>query len=101
MITAEFTNDSFTVSGHSGYAPAGADIVCASVSSMTMLVCNAITERFGGDAKVTVDEKKNRISLRLNEPSEAALMLIASLRFELTDLSRNYPDNIKVIEKGK
>lgn len=36
----------FTVSGHSGLADPGADILCAAVSAMTMLVVNTLQGGF-------------------------------------------------------
>ncbi|MCM1164771.1 MAG: ribosomal-processing cysteine protease Prp [Lachnospiraceae bacterium] len=83
----------FEISGHAGYGKArsekdGNDIVCAAVSSCTMLVCNAVTENFGADADVKVEE--NRITLRLNERSEAAEQLISAFCEHLGELSREY-----------
>ena len=88
----------FQISGHAGYGEAvseweGNDIVCAAVSSCTMLVCNAITENFGAKADVKVEE--NLISLVLKECDAAAAKLIAALYEHLTPLSENY-SNIKV-----
>ena len=83
----------FEISGHAGYGTAksetqGNDIVCAAVSSCTMLVCNTITENFGANAEVTVEE--NRVALRLIERSEAAEQLISAFCGHLEELSREY-----------
>ncbi len=91
----------FEISGHAGYGEAanereGNDIVCAAVSSCTMLVCNAITENFGATADVKVEE--NRITLSLKENSESAQKLIAAFCEHLETLSREY-ENIKVTIK--
>ena len=72
MITVRFQKSgsrlrAFSISGHAGYADAGQDIVCASVTSAVQLTANAITEQFGERAAVTVEE--NQISLLL--PSDA------------------------------
>lgn len=83
----------FEISGHAGYGTEGNDIVCAAVSSCTMLVCNAITENFGADAEVKVEE--NRITLRLNKRSTEAQKLISALYQHLETLSEDYK-NIKV-----
>ena len=89
---------SFEVSGHAGYGEAvneneGTDIVCAAVSSCTMLVCNAITEKFGANAEVKVEE--NRISLQLNEYNVAAVNLITALYEHLTAISEDH-SNVRV-----
>ena len=88
----------FEISGHAGCGEAvneneGNDIVCAAVSSCTMLVCNAITEVFGVGAQVEVEE--NRVSLNLNEFNVPAAKLIRALHEHLTALSEDY-SKIKV-----
>ncbi len=88
----------FEISGHAGYGTAfnereGNDIVCAAVSSCTMLVCNAITENFGAKAEVTVEE--NRITLTLDEANDSALKLMSAFYEHLEALSADYI-NIKL-----
>lgn len=88
----------FEISGHAGYGTAeneheGTDIVCAAVSSCTMLVCNAITENFGAKAVVNVGE--NDISLKLCEADDTAQKLISAFYEHLQTLSGDY-ENIKV-----
>lgn len=88
----------FEISGHAGYGMAlndkeGNDIVCAAVSSCTMLVCNCITENFKADAEVSVD--KNRISLALKEHNGSAVQLMTAFYRHLEALSEEY-DNIKL-----
>lgn len=66
MITAVFACAAdavaaVTVSGHAGYAPAGEDIVCASVSSAVQLTANALTEILGTKAQVKVSENSVKI----------------------------------------
>ena len=47
----------FEISGHAGYVPAGADIVCAAVSILALNTLNAV-ERFTDTAfRVQADEK--------------------------------------------
>lgn len=78
----------FEISGHAGYGTEGNDIVCAAVSSCTMLVCNAVTENFKADAKVSVGE--NRITLRLSGYDKAAAELITALYEHLKAISEDY-----------
>ena len=63
MIRAEFRKDGdrlsgFTISGHSGFADAGKDIVCAAVSSASQLVCNTITDHYMDKADVEVGAQR-------------------------------------------
>ena len=90
----------FEISGHAGYGEAvseneGSDIVCAAVSSCTMLVCNCITENFGEKAEVTVEE--NRITLRLSDdkPNKAAIQLLSAFYEHLETLSADHK-NVKL-----
>ena len=96
MIRAVFTDSSFVVTGHSGYAASGRDIVCAAVSAMTMLVCNTITEQFKARAAVSSDERDASVGLELLDGDIASRRLIAGLRAELEALSLEYPSNVRV-----
>lgn len=78
----------FEISGHAGYGTEGNDIVCAAVSSCTMLVCNAVTENFGANAEVTVEE--NRIMLSLNGGDNAAEKLLTAFYEHLTAIAEDY-----------
>ena len=49
MVTVTFYRSGdllqgFKISGHSGYAQEGSDIVCAAVSSASLMVANTITD---------------------------------------------------------
>ena len=55
----------FDSKGHSGYAEAGADIVCAAITSAVRLVDATVNDVLGLAASVKVREKDASISLRL------------------------------------
>lgn len=78
----------FEISGHAGYGTEGNDIVCAAVSSCTMLVCNCVTDSFKAEADVKVEE--NRITLKLLERDEPSEKLIEALYGHLSMLSEDY-----------
>lgn len=82
------TFSGFEISGHAGYGEEGNDIVCAAVSSCTMLVCNCITENFKARADVSVEE--NRIALRLLEYDEPSARLLSAFHQHLEVLSEDY-----------
>ena len=113
MIRAVFSQDEggfcgFDISGHAGMGEAqndhdGNDIVCAAVSSCTMLVCNCITESFGNKAKVFV--KKNHIELKLLESVGAverlpAELLIKAFHEHLSAISEDHKNAVKLIIDG-
>ena len=66
--------DGFVVEGHSGYAEAGSDIVCAAISAAVGLTECTINEVMGLGAPVKAKEESARISLKLppklNEASD-------------------------------
>ena len=97
MIKAEFSirgaDASFTVSGHSGSAEAGRDIVCAAVSSAAFMAANTITEILGVDASAEADDGYMNVGF-VN--SEAAADIVRGLRLHLEQLSRQYPQFVKV-----
>lgn len=92
-------NDAFSgfdISGHSGAAPAGSDIVCAAVSAMTMLTVNTICGEFGIKAETAEDAEKAAVSFRLLERDKASEGLIKSFYGELLAIEKDYPKNLKV-----
>lgn len=86
----------FDISGHSGYAEQGSDIVCAAISATAMLTCNTITEFFGCNADADVEG--NRITLRVQCDCHACDELLRSFNNELRELASQYPENLVVIK---
>lgn len=100
MIRARFdrrggTLSAVQVTGHAGYAPAGGDIVCASVTSAVQLVCNGVTEVLNVSAGVETDEDTVRLTLPPKAPKQAADFLEALL-VHLELLRQDYPKYIQI-----
>ena len=94
----------FDSQGHSGYAEAGADIVCAGITSAIRLVESTVNDVMGLCASVKVREKETRISFRLpgglSAPAESTCQnLLTGLMVYLTQLHDEYPENIEVMEE--
>lgn len=94
--------DGFLVEGHSGYAEAGADIVCAAVSAAVGLTECTINEVLGLGAPVKASETDARISLKLpvglNEENEHTCQnLLAGLMVYLQAMGEEYPDYLTVL----
>lgn len=103
MIRASFSRcngalNGFSVKGHSGYADAGNDIVCAAVSAMTMLTVNLMVDGFGLPCRVEVDEGRGVISLSLERQSDVGEKVLSTFMNELAGLADEYPQNILVKE---
>ena len=93
----------FEAKGHSGYAAAGEDIVCAAVTSAVRLVETTVNDVLGLAAAVKVREQDASISLRLpgglDEVTEGTCQsLMTGLMVYFAQLHDEYPDNIEVLE---
>ena len=100
-----FTEDDritgFSVSGHSGYAEAGADIVCAAISAVVTMAEATINEVCGAKAKVRVKEEDARITLTLPtscDEEESVQAVLAGMMLTLCSMRDDYPDYIEVLE---
>jgi len=91
----------FSVSGHSGYAEAGQDIVCAAISAVVAMAEATINDVCGAKAKVRVKEEDARISLTLPtacDEEESVQAVLAGMLLYLCSLRDDYPDYIEVLE---
>ena len=92
----------FSVRGHSGYAEAGSDIVCAAVTSAVRLTECAVNDILGLEASVRVKEESISLKLPggLGETNESTCQtLLTALMVYLTQLHEEYPENIIVLEE--
>ena len=92
--------------GHTGYGEAGDDILCAALSSMTMLVINTIEVAYASDVEYTIDEGATHVMVR----SKSALIefeederkryavsgLFLSYFYQLNELREEYYDYLDV-----
>ena len=106
MIRCEFFMgeariNGFSVSGHSGYAEAGNDIVCAYVSAVVTMAEATINDVCGAKAKVRVGEDEARITLKLPkscDEEESVQAVLAGMMITLIALQEDYSDFIEVLE---
>ena len=106
MTRCEFFMDGdrisgFSVSGHSGYAEKGADIVCAAVSTAVTMAEATINDVCGAKAKVRVKEDDARITLTLPtscDEEETVQAVLSGLLLTLLNLREDYEDYIEVLE---
>ncbi len=100
-----FTEDDritgFSVSGHSGYAENGQDIVCAAISAVVTMAEATINDVCGAKAKVRVKDEGARITLTLPascDEEETVQAVLAGMLVTLCNLRDDYPDYIEVME---
>ena len=101
----------FEEKGHTGYGESGDDVLCAALSSMTMLIINAIEVTYACDVDYSIDEKTTDIRLiaksalpkyEKDEKKQFAVSgLIQAYYFQLMDLVEEYYEflDVKEIEK--
>ncbi|MBQ7416177.1 MAG: ribosomal-processing cysteine protease Prp [Oscillospiraceae bacterium] len=91
----------FTISGHSGYAESGSDIVCAAISAVVTMAEATINDVCGAKAKVRVKDDDARITLTLPascDEEESVQAVLAGMMLTLISLRDDYPDYIEVLE---
>ena len=101
----------FEEQGHTGYAESGSDILCAALSSMTMLVVNAIEVSYASDVSYEIDEETTNVRVtsrsalpnwETDEKKRYAISgLIMAYYYQLNDLVEDYYEylDVEVIEK--
>ena len=91
----------FSISGHSGYAEAGQDIVCAAISAVVTMAEATINDVCGAKAKVRVKDDQARITLTLPtscDEEEAVQAVLSGMMLTLISMREDYPDYIEVLE---
>ena len=101
----------FEEKGHTGYGESGDDVLCAALSSMTMLLVNAIEISYASSVDYTIDEKTTDIKViaksalpkyESDEKKQYAISgLIQAYFFQLMDLVEDYYEflDVKEIER--
>ena len=96
----------FEEHGHTGYGDAGDDVLCAALSSMTMLIINTVEVAYASDVDYSVNEGATHIVVR----SKAALPefeedekkryavsgIFLSYYYQLNDMIEEYYDYLDV-----
>ena len=88
----------FDIKGHSGYADAGSDIVCASVSSMVMLFVN-MADSFKIPFDFSSDEETAHISFMSDSKDKNLSVALICFMDCVKSVSEDYPEFVEVREK--
>ena len=96
----------YSACGHSGYADAGSDIVCAAISALTQTVLNGLKNVL--KAPVMFDQDDDGAFIEANLTPEAteeqiqqAQLLLVTLKEGLQAIQRDYPRNLRIIFKER
>ncbi len=100
MIKAEFFKadgllNGFKITGHSESAEHGQDIICAFVSGSALMAANTVTEVCR--VKASAKSEAGYLELKVLESASTVQDILNGLKLHLTQLSKDYPDNINVI----
>ena len=88
----------YRAEGHSGYAEAGSDIVCAAVSVLGCTIVNSL-ESVCGVVPVLTENREGLLAFHLPEKAEedqGAQILMGTLKQGLSDIEEQYPRYIKL-----
>ena len=96
----------YRANGHSGYAEAGADIVCAAISALTQSTLNGLKNVLRAPVMFDQDDDGAFIEAILTpEASEdqirQAQLLLVTLLEGLQAIQREYPRNLRIIFKER
>lgn len=94
MIRVQVKPSSIVIRGHADYDDYGRDIVCSSVSSITTTTVNAIL--MFNEHTIKYEVKEGLVTIDIIEDDETTRKLLDNMVNLLTDLSQDYPKNIKV-----
>ena len=99
------TLSGFDCRGHSGYADAGEDIVCAAVSALTQGTLNGLLNVLKAPVDYQIDEKDGILTAALGEVPEGkragAQLLLETLASALQMIEADYARFLRVIFKER
>lgn len=92
----------FESQGHSGFAPAGGDIVCSAISALTISAANGITEILR--LPLAVEARDGYLYAMLEksvagEDLERARIILETMALGLRSIAETYEDSLTIIER--
>lgn len=90
----------FEANGHSGFSKAGKDIVCASISVLTINFVNSVDELTESQIEVETNEKTGYMKVMVKDfRDEKVKLLFESLRLGLNSIQESYPKYLKLTNR--
>ena len=91
----------FEISGHSGYAEEGKDIVCASISSISQSCALGLKEVLGIDVSMKLNETRGYLKIELpnnihKDLLEKSQVLLKTMYLSIKDLLSGYSKYISM-----
>ena len=97
MISITVRPDKITVTGHSGYADPGKDIVCSAISVLVQNLIVSIEELTEDKMEYTLEA--GSAAIKYEGLSENADLFRRSLLLGITGVAESYPDNVNIIRE--
>ena len=94
MIKINISKDEITIKGHSGYAEEGFDIVCASVSSISITTVNALLSI--DEDCIEYKENDGYLSIKIKKHNETIDKLIDNMINLFSELEKDYKKYIEI-----
>ena len=94
-ITKNNNNYYVNISGHAGHDDEGYDIVCASVSTLTITIINVIDDLGYGYNIKNLNKNNGFLSFEIENANEIVEKIMKTFIDSLNDLQSQYPSNIK------
>lgn len=98
MINVRAGPGQITITGHAHYAPPGKDIVCAAISALTQSFIASIEELT--EEQIKYDISPGRADIYIENPGEAAKLLIGSFLIGCKMIADEYPKYVRIENKG-
>ena len=83
----------FVVSGHSGSAEHGHDLVCSAISSITFGLANAVDELIQ-ESEIEIDE--NKITISIPHPNKNTEFVMRTGLIQLNTVEESYSQYVKI-----
>ncbi|MEE1076595.1 MAG: ribosomal-processing cysteine protease Prp [Acutalibacteraceae bacterium] len=83
----------FRITGHSGFAESGSDIVCSAISSAAYMTANTVTEIIKVSAEIDVNEADGGMLLRVFQKDATACRdILQGFKLHMLALEEQYSD---------
>lgn len=95
MITINIESTRITVTGHSGYAPRGQDIVCSAVSVLVQTLIFTIEQK--EPEAIDYRLQPGDTEVLITHPSELTKTLVDAFFIGVNAVADAYPQNVQVV----
>lgn len=98
MIEVSVRKDVIKISGHSGYAPMGSDIVCAGITALAQTLVKSIKDLTNDE--IEYDISPGRADIKHGDLCERSRTLIDSFFIGVCMIADEFPERVRVTEQA-